>query len=211
MSDNGQNPTPTPEALTAPPPTISGDVEPESNIDSSARRVVGRPFQPGVSGNPGGRAKGNAAAKAHVRDLSIAVADRMWTLANDPKTPVSEARRLLYDLWVFAWGRPESVVRQRIVGPPVAPAGPLVNINMRGPGDMPMSPEQAYAFLVGRPNADPAQIERAHRIIDEAAARPKPLPAPIAEPAIESTADDQDERPSNVVQLGTRIDQEPAV
>lgn len=194
MTESSPNPSPQPGATDSPPAEI------ESSTVISARRVVGRPFQPGVSGNPGGRPRGDAAAKAHVRELSTAVVDRMWALANDPKTPVSEARRLLYDLWVFAWGRPEtvSVVRQKLLGQPPAAAGPLVAINVpAGAAGPQMTPEQAYAFLVGNPRAPAPQLEAATRVIEAAAAKQRP--------AIEGAVADASEA-GTVLQMPTRSD-----
>ena len=72
------------------------------------RRGPGKPFQPGQSGNPGGRSKDNADVKALAREHTCAAIERLsfWLGSDNPKASVSAATALLDR----AWGRPAQAI-----------------------------------------------------------------------------------------------------
>jgi hypothetical protein len=76
------------------------------NSDGTARRVVGRPFPQGVSGNPSGRPRGlSRAARELVGDDGMALVELWWSIASDPMRRDAdrlETSRLLADR---GWGK----------------------------------------------------------------------------------------------------------
>lgn len=71
----------------------------EQQLESGSKKVFGKPFKPGVSGNPGGRRRGTVSlAAALVRNLTKqdadAIAQRLIALAKSGDIP---ALRLLFD------------------------------------------------------------------------------------------------------------------
>ena len=76
------------------------------NSDGTARRVVGRPFPQGVSGNPSGRPRGlSRATRELVGDDGMALVELWWSIASDPMRRDAdrlEASRLLADR---GWGK----------------------------------------------------------------------------------------------------------
>ena len=82
--------------------------EPAENSDATVRRI-GRPFQPGQSGNPGGRPKGVARAFRDVLGGSPALlAQVLLEIAEDPKAHnrdrIAAAREILDRGWGKAVG-----------------------------------------------------------------------------------------------------------
>jgi hypothetical protein len=69
----------------------------------------GRPFPPGTSGNPKGRAKENEDVKAAAREYTVESIERLafWMRSNDPRASVMAADRLLDR----GWGRPSQDVK----------------------------------------------------------------------------------------------------
>jgi hypothetical protein len=76
------------------------------NSDGTARRVVGRPFPQGVSGNPSGRPRGlSRATRELVGDDGMALVKLWWSIAQDLMQRTSDrlvASRLLADR---GWGK----------------------------------------------------------------------------------------------------------
>ena len=76
------------------------------NSDGTARRVVGRPFPQGVSGNPSGRPRGlSRATRELVGEDGMPLVELWWRIAQDPMVRTRdrlEASRLLADR---GWGK----------------------------------------------------------------------------------------------------------
>jgi hypothetical protein len=75
-----------------------------SDADNStkAARVVGRPFAPGRSGNPGGRPKAALDVQALAREHTTAAIRALSEALRDPKLKVAAAQALLDR----GWGKP---------------------------------------------------------------------------------------------------------
>ena len=73
----------------------------ENSVETASPRVIGRPFAPGMSGNPGGRPKGLARyVRELVGDDGRRVADFMLAVLEDEREPTlvrMEAGRWLAD------------------------------------------------------------------------------------------------------------------
>jgi hypothetical protein len=197
----GQKPT-----VDAPATNITPvEIPPAISNTNTPKPAFGKPWRPGQSGNPAGRPKIEPRVRKLARKYDRRMVKVLASIAEDPKVSATERRRAAMDLIAIGSGRPATT--QELLGRPDAPLGPLVSINMSNPGTSSLSPAQARAVLRRPRDATPAQVEAAERVLFEAAAAAAlPSPAPVS--AIETTAQDQDERPNNVVQLGTRIDQE---
>ena len=63
----------------------------------------GRRFQPGQSGNPGGRPKGYAAFREQIRELTPEALEALRSALSDPRTRLSAALAI-FD---YGWGRPQ--------------------------------------------------------------------------------------------------------
>jgi hypothetical protein len=128
--------------------------------NGSGRLVVGRPFQPGVSGNPLGRPRIEPRVRRYARKYDRRAVKELWRRGSDPKTPPDVARRTLMDLIAIGSGRPTLV--QEVAGRDGAPLSPLVQLNFPQPGAQ-LSPEAAYKFMLnGTIPLDPAH-EAFHR------------------------------------------------
>lgn len=90
------------------------------------RRGPGKPFQPGQSGNPGGRPKELADIKALAREHTTSAIERLafWLASDNPKASVSAATALLDR----GWGRPA----QAITGEDGKPLLPKVLVLQNG-------------------------------------------------------------------------------
>lgn len=80
------------------------------NSQSSAKkkRGRGRPFQPGQSGNPGGRPKAADDVRDLARQHTVAAVEKLvfWLASDNPKASVAAANSLLDR----GWGRPVQAV-----------------------------------------------------------------------------------------------------
>lgn len=122
------------------PVCVSETVPPQEN---AGRRVVGRPFQKGISGNPNGRPKIEPRVRKYARKYDQRMCKVLASIAEDPKQPVSERRRAAMDLIAVGSGRP--AVIQEVGGKAGAP---LVNFNFGAGQPGPLSPEAAYKLMV---------------------------------------------------------------
>jgi hypothetical protein len=81
-----------------------------SDADNSERqgpkRPVGRPFQPGQSGNPGGKAKGNAEIRELARKHAPEAIAGLLALARGAKVPAAVRRAAWVDVLDRGLGRP---------------------------------------------------------------------------------------------------------
>lgn len=145
---------------------------PGTSETTSPRRVVGKPFVKGMSGNPSGRPRVEPRVRRYARRYDRRMCRTLAELATDPKVPASERRRAAMDLIAVGSGRPALV--QEIAGRNGAPVGPLVNVNMFGadPSGHRMPPDVAYRMMV-----------EGSMPIDEAHFRP----VIEAQPTVEST------------------------
>jgi hypothetical protein len=158
MRENVENPTTTP-ASNLPP----------------AKRVIGRPFPKGVSGNPSGRPRLEARIRRYARKYDRRLVDELWKLGTDPKVPADVRRRTLMDLQAIGSGRPPTT--QELVGRPDAPLGPLVSLTFQGQQPSALTPAQAYELMVrGTLEADPQHEAFQRRPAIEA------QPGTVAEP-----------------------------
>src|SRR3712207_1629766 len=69
----------------APPAAGEGQQGPENKPEKAPRRVVGRPFGKGVSGNPGGRPKGLAARVRTATGDGEEIVDLMLSVLRDKR------------------------------------------------------------------------------------------------------------------------------
>ena len=130
---------------------MTSPTAPES---TAPRRVVGRPFVKGVSGNPGGRP---ASVVERVRRLAGKYKSRaMRTLVQimeDDEQPPDERRKAAETVLAYYAGRPAVV--QEVTGRGGTPVGPLVAVNV-GTG---LTPEAAMRLMTeGVLPPDPSQF-----------------------------------------------------
>ncbi len=126
---------------------IEGDAAPTDRAVTPVKKVVGRPFPKGVSGNLRGRPKIEPRVRRYARRYDRKMCKTLAELAMDPKVPPAERRRAAMDLIAVGSGRPALV--QEIAGRDGSPLGPLVNVNVGlAPGQQMLSPEQAYRAMV---------------------------------------------------------------
>jgi len=79
----------------------------ENSIEAAPRRVVGRPFQKGQSGNPGGRPKGLARyVRELVGDDGRAIADFVFGVLADENQPIETRMKAAVFLADRGFGRP---------------------------------------------------------------------------------------------------------
>ena len=70
-------------------------------------RVIGRPFQPGQSGNPGGRPRGAAAIAREVCGGSPEkLASALLGIVEDPNARARDRIAAAAELWDRGWGKP---------------------------------------------------------------------------------------------------------
>lgn len=83
------------------------------------RRGSGKPFQPGQSGNPGGRPKENAEVKELARAHTKRAVERLafWMESDNAKASVSASQALLDR----GWGKPAQAITGED-GQPLVPA-----------------------------------------------------------------------------------------
>jgi hypothetical protein len=88
---------------------ISPSMRSMSDAENSARsapRVVGRPFERGRSGNPGGRPKAVVDVQALAREHTTAAIQTLVAALKDPRHKVAAATALLDR----GWGKPQITV-----------------------------------------------------------------------------------------------------
>ena len=84
------------------------------NSEITARKSSGRPFQKGVSGNPGGRPKRTKAqtdALAAIRSLAPEAVKKMKQLMDDPDTPQSVIVKICETILDRTYGKAEASIR----------------------------------------------------------------------------------------------------
>jgi hypothetical protein len=87
----------------------------EHSKDAAPKRVIGRPFQKGVSGNPGGRPAASYDIATLARQYAPEALQALHDALNDPRLKVQAAQVLLDR----GFGRP--LQRQELSGPDGAP------------------------------------------------------------------------------------------
>lgn len=131
-----------------PAPTLPSEHPP-------ARKVVGRPFPKGVSGNPKGRPRIEPRVRRYARRYDRRMCRVLAEIAEDKEAPPSERRRAAMDLIAVGSGRPALV--QEVAGRLGAPLGPLVALNFGHSAGQPLSPADAYKLMAeGALEPDPA-------------------------------------------------------
>lgn len=80
----------------------------ENSDDSAKRRGPGRPFEPGKSGNPGGKPKKLEALAASIREFDDELRDKLLSIARDAEP--KDATAAIKLLWSYAHGLPRQVV-----------------------------------------------------------------------------------------------------
>jgi hypothetical protein len=191
-ADSADSGHPVTDEPTAPPPNSASD-------GTNTKRVVGRPWLPGQSGNPGGRKKIEPRVRRYARRYDRRMIKVLVALAEDQKQGPDERRKAAMDVIATGNGRPATT--QELVGRPDAP---LVNINLASMGAAdalryytahPELPAEDAAALVeyirSGPDPTPAPAQRAaeHQVID-ASPIPNSGSAVIASPAAPSAAPD---------------------
>jgi len=122
---------------------MSVETEAPASAKSPARKVVGRPFPKGVSGNPGGRPRVEPRIRRRARRYDTLLVRELWKIGSDPKVDPDVRRRALMDLQSIGNGRPPTT--QEVVGRPDAP---LVAMNFAMQPGQALSPEQAYKLML---------------------------------------------------------------
>lgn len=157
--------------------------------NSNSRKVIGRPFPKGISGNPNGRPRIEPRVRRYARRYDRRMCKILASIAADEKVPPAERRRAAMDLVAIGSGRP--AVTQEVLRP-----GPLVAMQFNGapaPPPAGMDPVDAAVLLAteghrlssGQREGIVASIfERANTAAQRVAERrPRPaIEAPIAEP-----------------------------
>lgn len=80
----------------------------ESSGGAPRGRGPGRPFQPGQSGNPGGKPKKLEALAASIREYDDELRDKLLAIARSDS--LKDAREAIKLLWAYAHGNPRQVV-----------------------------------------------------------------------------------------------------
>jgi hypothetical protein len=122
-----------------PAPTLASEAPPARKYPNL------RPWKPGQSGNPAGRAKIEPRVRRHARKYDMEMCRVLAEIAKDPKVAPSERRRAAMDLIAVGSGRPAVV--QELLGRPDAPLGPLVNLTFNGQHSSALTPAQAYELM----------------------------------------------------------------
>jgi hypothetical protein len=113
--------------------------------DPPARKRIGRPFQPGQSGNPSGRPRVEPRVRRFARRYDRKMCRVLASIAEDPKVPPAERRRAAGDLIAIGSGRPALV--QEISGKGGEPLAPLVALNFGGQPGQQLTAEAAYRAM----------------------------------------------------------------
>jgi hypothetical protein len=132
---------------------LESNTAPDTSI-TPAKKLPGRPWQKGQSGNLAGRPKVEPRVRKYARRYDRKMCRTLAEIAMDKSVPPSERRRAAMDLISVGSGRPALV--QEIAGRNGEQLGPLVALNFNAQSGQPLTPEQAYrAMLEGLIPADP--------------------------------------------------------
>jgi hypothetical protein len=173
MAEEHQNPAPSTEPTNAPPVNLQAD----NNTQISAKRVVGRPFEPGRSGNPGGRRKAPERCEELEEALergSIIAVSTLQGICEDPRAAKRDriaASRILLE---HKRGKPVHVVMQQVEDNRAPSPGTTVNVNLSTSN---LTGQQARA-LIREGRAPREQLEVAEMVLNEQAAKASALAAP---------------------------------
>jgi hypothetical protein len=101
--------------------------------EQQRNRAVGRPFQKGQSGNPGGRPKETAEVRELARQHTIEAVERLvaWMRSDEPKASVAACNAILDR----GWGKP--LQSTELSGAGGTPLVPILNVTYgdgRSPG-----------------------------------------------------------------------------
>jgi hypothetical protein len=94
--------------------------------ESPKRKVIGKPFEPGRSANPGGRPKTDARLKLTLGKLSLAAVRELGRLLRDPTTSKRTRAQISIYLIDRKLGRPTQAIAGAD-GQPLLPGGPAEN------------------------------------------------------------------------------------
>jgi len=127
----------------------------EQRPNSEPHRVVGRPFQPGVSGNPGGRPRGLASRiRGATRDGADLVTFAMDVLnAKIPGVTMRDRLEALQWLSDRGWGKPTVSVELTGVQESVAPTMALSIFQMLANPDHARRLQDATVRAIGQAQA----------------------------------------------------------
>jgi hypothetical protein len=164
MSQEPPNPTQSTSDTNTLPPELLGAQSVGNNVGNKVSNQLSglRMWPKGVSGNPSGRPKIASRVKALARKHTTEALEALRSIMVDPKAPVSERRKAANDILAWGHGRPVAQVTQQVIGAQ-APA-PSVTVNVGGP-TAGMSPDQAYQYLCGNPDAPAERIAEAQALL----------------------------------------------
>ena len=147
-----------PRLLSALEQRMTENATPETNTTPPPRRIVGKPFAKGTSGNPSGRPKVESRVRRIARRYDRRMVRVLASIAEDPKVPPSERRRAAVDL-VSIGGTGRMGLVQEVLN--AQPPAPLVSLNFNQQGGAPLDPASAYRMMVeGTLEPDPAVFQR---------------------------------------------------
>lgn len=167
------------------------DERPTPPPNGAGRKVVGRPFRPGVSGNPSGRPRIEPRVRRFARRYDRRAVRELFRIGCDPRAPYDTRRRALGDLIAIGSGRP--VMVQEVAGRNGEPLAPLVALNFSQPESVTpaeavatyaafmrneISSEAALSVLSAQPapTAEVSRIEPMRGTVAGYATPPAPIP-----------------------------------
>jgi hypothetical protein len=131
-----------------------GATQTNASEQTPARKIVGKPFPKGISGNPSGRPRIEPRVRRYARRYDRRMCKVLATIAEDKDASPNERRKAAMDLISVGSGRPALV--QEIAGRNGEQLGPLVALTFQGMQHGQLSPQDAYRMMLeGSIDVDP--------------------------------------------------------